>query len=307
MKDILFIDTDAGLDDIVAICMCIASGIFDIRGISLVNGVTLVRDGTRNLTSILAYLGITIPLYRGAAQKMQNSSVQFPAIDRLRAKNLASLKGISLPKAQKQMYSLLQLQKEIVLQERPITILCLGPLSNITYLIKEPAIRRKISRLILMGGAVNVPGNIPPKNIAEYNFRLDPEAANTVLGSRIPILLVSLDTTRFVPASEPLFSFTNNKSQSRAGKIMQSIIKNNQGDFQNYYDPLAAGILIDPGIVGSSTQYALGVSTNRFSKGKVFIRNNVTKNVSVPIRIDKKTFYRLLKQLSQNARGGDGL
>lgn len=297
MKDILFIDTDAGLDDIVAISMCIASGVFDIRGISLVNGVTLVGNGARNLIRILAYLGITTPLYRGADQKMQNSSVQFPAIDRLRARRLVPLKDISLPKPQGQISSLLQLQKDIIIQDKPVTILCLGPLSNIARLIREPAIQKKISKLIIMGGAVNVPGNIPPKNIAEYNFRLDPEAANTVLRSCTPIILVPLDATRFVPADDALLSFRNRKIPSKTVRIMQLIIKNNRRDFQNFYDPLAAGILINPDIVRSSTRYALGVSTNKISKGKVLIRKNAITNVSIPTGINRGKFYRLLQQV----------
>ncbi|MDQ7863706.1 nucleoside hydrolase [Peribacillus frigoritolerans] len=81
-------------------------------------------------------------------------------------------------------------------QSRPheITIIAVGPLTNIALAInKAPMIMSLVKEVVIMGGAVNVPGNVTP--YAEANIISDPEAAHQVLTSGLPITLVGLDVT----------------------------------------------------------------------------------------------------------------
>lgn len=310
-KSVLFIDTDMGVDDIVAICMIIWSKKFDILGISVVNGVSPVKAGVRTLARILTYLGISTPLYVGVNQKTQRSSVQFPFIDRLRAKTLVLLPDISLPNVQPNPRPISQLPKDLLEKNQPITMLCLGPLSNVAILLKNNNVRLFIKQIVVMGGAVNVPGIVPPCNIAEYNFRLDPAAARTVLESTIPIKLLPIDATKKVPAimnSAPkntrrvlrsfLTQISNTVPKRPMNKIIRSVILNNSGDFQNFYDPLAAAVLLKPSIIASWSVYKLSVSTVRPSLGKVLIRKG-KGNVSIPNDVQVKAFYTLMIQSLQ--------
>src|SRR5690606_35292676 len=77
---------------------------------------------------------------------------------------------------------------------RSVTLCALGPLTNLALaLVQAPAIADCIAEIVLMGGAYFEVGNLTPT--AEFNIYVDPEAAATVFGSRIPITMLPLDVT----------------------------------------------------------------------------------------------------------------
>jgi inosine-uridine nucleoside N-ribohydrolase len=87
-------------------------------------------------------------------------------------------------------------------------ILTLGPLTNVAETLQtDPALTDKVTAIFAMGGAVSVAGNIAAAGVgidnatAEWNIRVDPRAANIVLSSGTPVVLVPLDATRYAPAS----------------------------------------------------------------------------------------------------------
>ncbi|WP_454887447.1 nucleoside hydrolase [Sphingomonas oryzagri] len=74
------------------------------------------------------------------------------------------------------------------------TLVATGPLTNIAMaLTREPGIVPRIERIVLMGGAMREGGNITPS--AEFNMRADPHAADIVLRSGVPIVMLGLDVT----------------------------------------------------------------------------------------------------------------
>jgi inosine-uridine nucleoside N-ribohydrolase len=94
---------------------------------------------------------------------------------------------------------------------RPVTLLTLGPLSNIAAVFERaPWVKSKLARLYVMGGAVNVGGNIRvpgvtdhlQNRVAEWNIYIDPVAARAVFRAGVPISLVSLDGTQHIPITE---------------------------------------------------------------------------------------------------------
>ena len=74
------------------------------------------------------------------------------------------------------------------------TLLCLGPLTNVAEaLLADPGtLQRCLSSVVVMGGAVRVPGNCGPGRRAEFNFYSDPEAARVVFGAGLPLVLLDL-------------------------------------------------------------------------------------------------------------------
>ena len=73
-----------------------------------------------------------------------------------------------------------------------LTIIAIGPLTNLAAaLVAAPALADRIKRVVVMGGAFEVPGNVTPT--AEFNFFMDPEAAQIVLDAGVQPVLVGLD------------------------------------------------------------------------------------------------------------------
>ncbi len=84
--------------------------------------------------------------------------------------------------------------------DTPVTIVVLGPLTNIaTVLQTEPSLADRIEQILVMGGAVAVAGNVEPDLAAEWNLHAHPAAAQAVIDSGVPIALVPLDATDDVP------------------------------------------------------------------------------------------------------------
>lgn len=310
MKKIpLYIDSDVGVDDMVALSMLSDSKQFDIRGISVVNGVATLVKGVNNLNRLLTYLKISCPIFVGTNQKNQESTVQFPSIDRKRANALALLPKRLLPvKGTNPVFPLPTMTAQIQKEQLPITLFAIGPLTNVAVLLADRVVVSKIQSLTIMGGTLFARGIVPPNYTTEYNIRLDPNAANDVLNKNIPITLVPLDATRWVPTKpedakgrtktmlDTLYQTMKRcKPATPEGKIVRSILLKNKRDFSNFYDPLAAAILIEPTLVTKSQNVCLSVSNSRNTLGQMTIEKNILKpSVRVIQNVSPYRFYRLL-------------
>lgn len=81
----------------------------------------------------------------------------------------------------------------------PVTLLMTGPLTNLAWALdRHPEVEAKVRELVLMGGALEVEGNVHQPGhdgTAEWNFYWDPPAAKRVFDSRVPITMFALDVT----------------------------------------------------------------------------------------------------------------
>ncbi len=92
------------------------------------------------------------------------------------------------------------LAETLATAETPVTIVSLGPLTNVAAVLQsDPSLADHIAQIVVMGGAVSVAGNVEPNLSAEWNFYAHPAAARSVIDSGIPINLVPLDATDHVP------------------------------------------------------------------------------------------------------------
>lgn len=282
----IFIDTDMGYDDIVAILILLLSSTVEIGGISTVSGVSSSEKGIKNLQKILSYLNITIPLVKGRAIR---AIPRFPKTDSLRSEKLSLLQGLNIPKYPLQVNKINDLKNFFDKTDERFTILALGPLTNIAYLVDTYP--DKISDLVIMGGGI-LKGNVPPDYRAEYNILLDPESANKVFRSTIPTTMLGIDATSNVPATQ---EFRKKIKQMRPtnneGKIIREIIINNNNDFKEYYDPLAAALLTNLKLVKKSVKTSIKVILNGPQRGRTLLDKRGTKNTRVILEVDADQFY----------------
>jgi inosine-uridine nucleoside N-ribohydrolase len=297
----LLIDTDVGLDDIVAIAMLASNGKYVLEAFTTVNGLTPPLLGKDNLLRVLSFMNIKSCVVAGASFPVTKSSKKysFPKQDVINASCLSFLKDIlpQLLERNSQSPSVEDfLLKKVSKYPKKLTILCLGPLTNIALAVQKYGVdfTSKIGELIIIGGAISTPGNVFPNKFAEYNIYLDPEAANIVFQSGIPTTLVTLDACRLVPAKESFKKKVGTLTpQRRCAIVIQKTTLANEKDFKYFYDPLASAILVDPKIIKGVSNLEIRVDVAGKNRGRTAGLKN-KNGISVVKKIDPQRFYNQL-------------
>jgi purine nucleosidase len=225
----IIIDTDPGRDDAAAILLALASPELEVLGVVAVAGNVPLHHTERNARRVVELSGRTdVPVYLGCDRPIARKLVTSEHIH-----GQTGLDGYELPEPKGfERGHGVEFIIETVMSAEPGTItLCqLGPLTDTgTALVKEPNIAGRIREIVLMGGTCWEIGNITPA--AEYNMYADPEAADIVLKSGIPITIAPLDVTHLVLAdSERLARFAN--LGNKAGPAIAGLL-----DFSRNLDP----------------------------------------------------------------------
>lgn len=138
----------------------------------------------------------------------------------------------------------------------PITVLALGPLTNIGAALEAtPDLVDNIAMIYVMGGAVDVEGSyVSDENTtAEWNIYSDPHAAWLTLESGVPITLVPLDATNEVPVTPEFVERLEAKKTGPAAEFVATLFELNAASIEGggyfFWDPLAAAVMIDPALV----------------------------------------------------------
>jgi inosine-uridine nucleoside N-ribohydrolase len=132
----------------------------------------------------------------------------------------------------------------------PITLVAVGPLTNLgMVLTSHPELAARIERIVIMGGAVTVSGNVEASPTAEWNIYIDPEAARRVLAAGVAVTLVPLDATNHIPWTERLLRrlATLDSPASRTVHQMATFRPSLDGIY--LWDELAAMTALNPYLV----------------------------------------------------------
>lgn len=176
------------------------------------------------------------------------------------------------------------------------TIIATGPLTNLARaFLRDPEIAHRIKEIYIMGGAVFLDGNVTP--YAEFNFYSDPDAADYVLNSKIPIILISLDITHKINITEehiePFKKFKNRLSEFVVGIIEYSInyhraYRGAKG--AHLHDALAVAIAVAPQL-GEYEELSLGVDCVE-KRGMAQVKSGI-RNVKFVREVDVNGFIKL--------------
>lgn len=132
----------------------------------------------------------------------------------------------------------------------PITIVAVAPLTNLgVVLTAHPELARRIERVVIMGGAVDVAGNVDDSPAAEWNLYIDPEAARRVINAGLRVTLVPLDATNSVPWSERLLRRLSTLDSRPARTIREMAASRDSLDGIYLWDELAAISTVRPDLV----------------------------------------------------------
>ena len=242
------IDTDPGTDDAVAFIDALNSPELDILALTTVGGNASLEDTTRNALDLMALLGRPdIPVYRGAETPLTG---EFPFAYDFHGPGGLSVAIPNSNSATRTAPAADYIQKAAIQHSGDLVIIGLGPLTNIAQaLIDRPDLRDHIKELIVMGGAVEVPGNITPH--AEFNTYCDPRAANVVFDSGVPVTLIGLDVCRDVFFTrEGDWSTASSPSERLAAQLVQGWFDlHPDRDHFDLCDPLAIAAVLHPSLI----------------------------------------------------------
>lgn len=241
----LIIDTDPGIDDAAAITLLVDEPAFDIKLIASVSGNVGIGHTTNNALKLLTFLGRRIPVARGAAAPLMRDN-RFAT----EAHGKSGMGSFEFPEPDDSLLTadnaVLEERRVLMESSEPVTILTLGPLTNIALLLATfPEVKSHIERIVSMGGSTER-GNIGV--YGEFNISVDPEAAKMVFRSGLPITMVGLDIGR--KAHLVSNDLDDLEAAGEVGKMVGSLFRSYDGghieEGIKMYDPSAAMVLIEP-------------------------------------------------------------
>lgn len=249
----LVIDTDPGIDDAMAILMAFQSPEVELLGITTVFGNLSTPMATENAIRLREMAGREdVPIARGALGPLTGTVHHRVAdfvhgSDGLGNTHPPQPKGKPIPERAADF--LLRMADQ---HSEKLHLLCLGPLTNLAEALRmDPELHRKIHRVVVLGGAFKVSGNVNPA--AEANIFGDPDAADIVFSSGCNIFAVGLDVThRCVFKEEDREEL--NRHQAGHGPFIHRITDFYLGYHKRSYhmngfylhDPAAFAILLKP-------------------------------------------------------------
>ncbi|MBA3911499.1 MAG: nucleoside hydrolase [Rhodobacter sp.] len=190
----IIIDTDPGQDDAVAILLALASpDELDVLGLTVVAGNVPLALTQKNARTIVELSRRPVPVYAGCDAPLARKLVTAEYVH-----GKTGLDGIPLPDPTHPLQDQHAVDYLIdTLRQEPsgtITLCPLGPLTNIaTAFQRAPDIIPRVAEIVLMGGGCFEGGNVTPA--AEFNIYVDPEAADIVFKSGVPLVVMPLDVT----------------------------------------------------------------------------------------------------------------
>lgn len=300
MKTPVIFDCDPGHDDALALVMAFASEKLDIKAVTVCAGNAALDKTLTNAKRILRLLGQRVPLAAGAAGPLLRDPVYAPNIH-----GESGLDGAPLPPPDypQEPLNAAELQNRIIAQSpEPVTIIATGPLTNIAILFSAfPEVKQNIARISFMGGSAGQ-GNWTAA--AEFNFYADPEAADIVLSSGLPLLMSGLNVT------EKAFITKDEIDAIRALGGQTPVLAAALLDFYlgvylkrgfpgaALHDPCAVASLTNPELF-SARQYHVTVETQgKHTAGMSIVDarrwSDAKPNVTVNMDVDRTGFIKLL-------------
>ncbi len=187
----VILDGDPGHDDAIAWVLAKASPMLDIRAVTSVCGNQTIEKTTYNAGRIMTLIGLDVPLAAGRVKPLVADPIIAPTVH-----GQSGLDGPALPEPKNRpvdMDACALMAKVLAQSAEPVALIPTGPLTNVaSLLLLYPHLKPKIRRIHLMGGGIAY-GNWTPA--AEFNILVDPEAADVVFRSGVPITMAGLDVT----------------------------------------------------------------------------------------------------------------
>lgn len=297
------LDCDPGHDDAMAILLAAASPAIELEAITTVAGNQTLDKVTLNARRVCSVAGIDqVPIAAGCEAPLRR--------DRIVAGEIHGASGLDGVDWEEPSVGLdprhgvdVIIEHALRDEARPLTVVAVGPLTNVaTALQREPRIAQRIERLSIMGGAIGL-GNWTPS--AEFNIYADPEAADVVFRSGVPITLVPLETTHQALATEPVLARIASLDTPVA-RMSVSLLRYFAETYERVFgfdapavhDPCAVAAIIDSSILHARPMNVTVDVSSDLSLGRtvcdVYGTTGRRPNAEVATGIDVDRFWELM-------------
>lgn len=251
----LIIDTDASLDDVMAILYLLRRPDVDILAVTVSGtGVARCSAGVSIALGALAVSGVEdVPVACGPEVPIEGTNAFPPgwrdAMDAFAASGVLPASGS--PDADNASNVMARVAAA---SSTPPVVLALGPHTNIARALRDhPELEQQLGGLHTMGGAVTAAGNTFDNPRAEWNLWIDPIADAEVLDTDVPVSIVPLDATNFVPLTTFFAErLAEHLTTPEARAVHELLLFNPEAlvSGQSFWDQFAAVALVEPGVAG---------------------------------------------------------
>lgn len=304
----VIIDCDPGTDDTMALMLANKIENFDLLAVTTVAGNAICDYTFQNARNVLSYIGAEhVPVYKGAARPMMRELKTAPHVH-----GVDGLAGVEIPQSNAPVETeaawdaIYRIAKE---QNGELVLIAVGPMTNVALaLTKYNDLPKYIKRIVIMGGAA-IGGNVTPA--AEFNIYVDPEAAELMFTSGIPIVMCGLDVTMKAYLTEAEIERIGSMG-SKEAKLFHDVEQRALGFYRtlgmNYvaaHDPTAVLFAADDSIF---TGEEAGVHVE--TKGKLTLGKTVTDLYSdaqfddhfvfIVTDVDRDAFVKKVTQLMES-------
>ena len=249
----VLLDCDPGHDDAFAIMLAAASPAIDLLGITTVAGNQTLPKTTLNARRVCTVAGITsVPIAAGRAQPLHG---QLRAAADIHGETGLDGPAFGEPAVPVEPAGAVEFMRQVILgADQRVTLVATGPLTNVAaLLLAHPDLAARLQQIVVMGGSADR-GNVTP--YAEFNVYVDPEAADIVMRSGLPVTMCGLNVTHQALATPDVLARIAALDAPLA-RICVDLLTFFAGSYRRVFgfaapplhDPVAVARVIDPAIV----------------------------------------------------------
>ena len=297
-KEKIILDVDTGHDDAIAILVAAKSDKIDLRGITVVAGNQTLPKTLKNTLDICDFANIGVPVYAGMHKPLVRNQLEVSEVH-----GDSGLGDIPFPDTTKEAESKHAVDfiiEEALKSNGELVLVPTGTLSNIAMALNlKPEINDKIKKIVLMGGACGT-GNATPS--AEFNIYTDPEAAEVVFNSNVPIVMTGLDLTYQALADDEVIDRIRNLD-NRVANLTLKLLELYGETYREFYgfdhppvhDPCTVAKIIDDKVFTTKKMRVDIETKSELTRGRtvcdVHNRTDRGPNAEVAIDLDKDRFW----------------
>jgi len=291
----IVLDTDPGVDDAVCLALTVAYGdTLDLKAVTTIGGNNYTSVTTQNALDLLQLYGSNTPVYPGEDSYLKEEFAEpvakFHGANGLGDANIPS--SNNKPENKRASEAIYQIAKEC---NGELVLVTVGPETNLgKAFLDHPDLKSFIKKIVVMGGGVHI-GNIT--KYAEANVGHDRYAADIVFSSGIPIDMIGLNVTKFMPLPRRVFEDMSTNTREDVREFILKLI-----DFRNgepMHDAIAMATLVDDSFITWQNSDVHIELNDEIRFGETVVKENPNGHIRVAMDFDLEKYYRIFSRIAE--------